>query len=129
MKPAKPYKSRSMMARISIWTITNHDFLAGRIRTYVWSATATILFLSIGSIIPLQTALYLLLFCGLGLMILIWILINWRKAILLNIQDEKLRIIAHAAMLALIHARESRHHGIENHHGPIHRWLNRKSHF
>ena len=88
---------RNYLARVSIWTIIHHHFLAGRIRTYVWTASAIVLFLPVAGIISLQVALNILLFCGLSMMILLWSLIRWRKAILLNIKDEELKLAAHAA--------------------------------
>ena len=105
MNPKHPYNPPSCLARISVWTIVHHDFLAAQVRIYVWAASAAVLFLSITSLIPLQLALHLLLFCGLGVLILLWALIHWRRSILLAIQDENLKLEAHAAMLSLIHAR------------------------
>jgi len=110
MNLKQPFKHHSSLARISIWTIVHHDFLAAQIRIYVWAASATVLFLSITSLIPLQLSLYLLLFCGLGILILLWSLINWRRSILLDIQDDELKLEAHGAMLSLIHAK---HHSVE----------------
>lgn len=128
MNRKQPFNPRSALARISIWTIINHDFLAGRVRTYIWSASATVLFLSFTGIIPLQIALYLLLFCGLGVMILLWSLIHWRKAILLDIRDEELKQTAHAVMLALIHARQAGQSAVEKQKGFNQRWSKKKSH-
>lgn len=128
MKRATPSRSRFILARISIWTIINHNFLAERIRTYIWAASATVLFLSIASIVSLQVALYILLFCGCGMLILLWSLIHWRKTILLDIQDAELKQTAHAAMLALIHARQASKRSLENHNRHHHRWLDKKSH-
>ena len=105
MNRNRPFKRHASLARISIWTITHHDFLAAQLRIYVWSASATVLFLSITGLISLQLALHLLLFCGLGILILVGSLINWRKAILLGIRDDDLKLEAHAAMLRLIHSR------------------------
>ena len=34
MNRKQPFNPRSSLARISIWTIINHDFLAARVRTY-----------------------------------------------------------------------------------------------
>lgn len=127
MSSTKPFKFKSVLARASIWTIVNHNFLAGQIRIYVWSAAATVLFLSVASIIPLHTALYLLLFCGCAMMILLWSLISWRKAILLDIQNPELRKTAHAAMLALIHSKASRRNQMKKKTVPHHRWFSRKS--
>lgn len=115
MKRASPSAGRSWLARISIWTIVHHDFLAGQIRIYVWTASATVLILSIFRIIPLQTALYILLFCVCAITILLWSLIHWRRSILLKIQDRTLKQRAHLAMLNLIHARA--HHSSHRHTG------------
>ena len=127
MERASPPKIQSLLARISIWTIVNHDFLAGRIRIYLWTASATLLFFSVASIIPIRIALYLLLFCGCALMILLWSLINWRKSILLSIRDQAMRQSAHAAMLTLIHARQADRSGMQRRERPLHRWLHKKS--
>lgn len=105
MNPKHPFKRQSSLARISIWTIVHHDFLAAQIRIYVWAASATVLFLSLTGLIPLQLALHLLLFCGLGILILLWSLIYWRRSILLSIRDGDLKLEAHGAMLSLIHSR------------------------
>ena len=112
------------LARMSIWTIVHHQWLAGQIRFYIWCATATVLFLSIASIIPLTIALTILLFCGTGMLILLWSLIRWRRSILLSIRDEKLKQRAHAAMLALIRSKPSA--AIKT--GPSWRWRNNKYH-
>jgi hypothetical protein len=128
MNSTKPSKFGSVLARASIWTIVNHNFLAGQVRIYVWSASAMVLFLCVASIIPLQTALNILLFCGCSMMILLWSLITWRKSILLDIQDPELKKIAHAAMLALIYSKESQYNDMKKRTAPLHRWLSGKSH-
>jgi len=110
MKRERPAKPGNVLERISVWTLIHHDFLVIRIRIYMWSASFTILFFAVAGIIPLRTALYLLLFCGCGIMLLLWSLIQWRRSILLGIQDEKLRLTAHAAMLRLISARQPHSH-------------------
>jgi hypothetical protein len=129
MKRVKAPGSRSILARASIWTIVNHDFLAGHIRNYIWGASATVFALCLAHIIPLHTALYILIFSGFGSMVLLWFLIQWRKAILLNIRDEELRRTAHAAMLALIHARQTGSPGVENPHRHHPHWFKKKSHY
>lgn len=129
----KPVNPRFSLVRVSIWTIINHNFLAERIRSYVWTASAIVLFLSVAGFFSLQVALQLLLFCGLGMMILLWSLIQWRKAILQNIRDEELKRTAHAAMLALIHSKQAvvkqaRHSTAKNQKRPSQRWLKKNSH-
>lgn len=116
------------LARLSIWTLVHHDWLAAQIRFYVWSASATVLFFSIASIIPLQIALTILLFCGLGMLIVLWSLIQWRKSIILAIRDEELKRLAHAAMLALIHSRQIGGPTIVHRKGPIRRWVKKRYH-
>jgi uncharacterized membrane protein len=123
------FNSGEPLARISIWTIVHHRWLAAQIRFYVWLASATILLLSIASVIPLQTALYALLFSGLGILILLWLLIHWRKSILLAIRDEQLKQAAHAAMLTLIGSRQAGTAATDNPSGPRRRWVKKKSHF
>jgi hypothetical protein len=114
MNHAKPSSRRSRLVRISIWTVRHHDFLARQIRIYVWTASALVLMLPIFSIIPLPIALYILLFCICAITILLWFLINWRKAILINIQDPELRQQAYRAMLHLIDAKvHHRPHHVE----------------
>lgn len=128
MNSTNPSKFKSVLARASIWTIVNHNFLAAQIRIYLWSASATVLFFAVAGIIPLHTALYLLLFCGSVIMILLWFLITWRKTILLDIQNPELRKSAHAAMLALIHCKTPRHNKMKRKTVPLYRWFSRKSH-
>jgi hypothetical protein len=127
-KPSRPSRFGSVLVRASIWTIINHNFIAGQIRIYLWSASATVLFLAVASIIPLHIALYILLFCGCAMMLLLWALIVWRKAILLDIQNPELRKTAHAAMLALINSKSSRHDKMKKKTVPLYRWFNWKSH-
>jgi hypothetical protein len=90
--------------------------------------SATIFILCLASIISLPIALYAMIFFGFGTMVLLWTLIQWRKAILLDIRDEALRRSAHAAMLALIHTRQKRKQVLGNQQGPHPRWFDRKSH-
>ena len=97
MKHVNPPPSRSILALASIWTLNHHDFLAGRIQSYVWAASATVLFFSVAGILSLRTALYVILVGGIGMLVLLGSLIHWRKAILLDIRDETLKQAAHAA--------------------------------
>lgn len=95
-------------ARLSIWSIRYHDLLVAHLRIYVWSATATILLLSLAGIISLSTALNAILFSALSLAILIWLLLERRRTILLRIEDPELRRSAETAMHAFIYARRDR---------------------
>lgn len=116
------------LARIGIWTIVHHNWLAAQIRLYVWLASATVLMLSIASVITLQTALYVLLFGGLGSLFLVWLLIQWRRSILLAIRDEKLKQAALAAMLALICSRQAGVPATDNQALPYWCWVKKKNH-
>ena len=95
-------------ARLSIWSIRHHDALVAHLRYYVWFAAATVLLLSLASRISLTTALYAILFSSLGLVILIWLLLERRRTILLGIQDEELRREAEDAMRVFIYSRRDR---------------------
>jgi hypothetical protein len=109
MKPTpKPPLTWQWPARLSIWSIRQHNLLVIHLRIYVWSAAATILLLALGNVISLSTALYAILFIALGLMVLIWLLLERRRTILLRIEDATLRKEAEAAMLAFIDARRDR---------------------
>lgn len=128
MNRQPPVPPGALLARLSIWTLVHHDWLAAQIRFYVWTASATILFFSIASIIPLQIALLILLFGGLGTLIVLWSLIHWRKSILLAIRDEALKQLAHTAMLNLINSRQIGRPAIVHRDGPIRRWVKKKHH-
>ena len=108
MNRKSPFDFTCSLARISIWTIVHHNWLAAQIRFYIWCASATVLFLSLASLIPLPVALMILLVSGMGLLILLWTLIRWRRSILLSIRDQDLRQRAYAAMLALIRSKPDR---------------------
>ena len=109
MKPTpKPPVPWQWPARLSIWSIRRHNLLVAHLRIYVWSAATTILLLALGNVISLSTALYAILFSALGLMALIWLLLERRRTILLRIENKALRREAEAAMLAFIHARRDR---------------------
>jgi hypothetical protein len=128
MNRISSFNSGKPLVRISIWTIVHHQWLAAQFRLYVWLASATLLLLSIASVIPLQTALYALLFSGLGTLIVVWLLIQWRKSVLLSIRDENLKQAAHAAMLALIRSKKAGTSAADGHTGPQRAWAKKKSH-
>lgn len=106
--PNPPNSQWRWPARLSIWSIRYHDLVVAHLRIYVWSATATILLLSLGNIISLTTALYAILISSMGLVILIWLLLERRRTILLRIKDPRLCQAAEAAMHAFIYARRER---------------------
>jgi hypothetical protein len=73
---------------------------------YVWSAVFVTLVMAFAQIIPLESALHGILVMGLGIGALLWVFIEWRRTLLLNIEDPELKRKAHEAMLVLIGSRE-----------------------
>jgi hypothetical protein len=96
---------RNLMTRFWIWTIKNHDVIVVNIGIYTFTAVAAILFLCIGGVIHLQTALNSILFGGLGNFAIIWLLLEIRRNHLLKITDPELRQKAHEEMLVFIYRR------------------------
>lgn len=105
MKPIQKKKTKRSIATVCIWTIRHHDYLVAQIRIYMWSASATVLFLSLAGLIRLETALFSLLFGALSIAILLWTLNEIRRHLLLHIRDPQLKKEAYEAMLAFIQAR------------------------
>lgn len=93
-------------AKFCIWTIQQHNYIINRIRLYVWSASATVLFLSLINKIHLQMALHIILFGTISIVVMIWVLLSIRKALLLRINDPELKKIVYEAMLVFISSRE-----------------------
>lgn len=100
MKTAAPKKKTGRkMAKFWIWTIRNHDIIAANIRIYMFAGVAVILLLGIGGAVHLKAALNAILLGGLGIAAILWVLIENRRASLLNIVDPDLREDAHIAMI------------------------------
>jgi len=98
--------SATLAAKACIWSIRNQQRLMARLRTTMWAFSATILVLSISGRFGLQTALLIIGFGGLGVVVMLTGLIQTRRILLLNIQDPDLRRQAHVAMLELIDLKE-----------------------
>jgi hypothetical protein len=92
----------SIGVRLSIWSVRNQLWLTGQVRIYIFAGTALIAFLALAGVISIETAMFSSLCGGLAIMGLIWILIQQRKAILLNIEAPEVREQAHHAMLAYL---------------------------
>ena len=99
-------RSEGLMTRFWIWTIKNHNVLVINIGIYTFTAVAAILFLSIGGVIHIQTALNAILLGGLGNFAILWILLESRRNHLLKITDPKLRKKAYEEMLVFIYQRK-----------------------
>jgi len=92
----------SIGIRLSIWSVRNQSWLAGQVRIYVFAGTALIAFLALARVISIETAMFSALCGGLVIAGLIWTLVQWRKAVLLNIEAPEVRQRAHQAMLAYL---------------------------
>ena len=108
MKENTPKETGARMAKFWIWTIRNHDAIAGALRIYMFAAVAMILLLCIGGVIHLKAALVSILFGGLSICALVWIVIENRRTQLYHITDPKLRRQAHEAMMEFIYLRKNR---------------------
>ena len=90
-----------------IWTIRRQNRIAATIRTQLMSAVSVVLLLSILLPIRLETALHIILYTGLTVIGLLWLLIERRKYWLLGIRDPVLKDAAHQAMIAYLKQRTS----------------------
>jgi len=106
MDPKITRESGRFIERLCVWTVRHHDFVRSRVCLYTWTGTVTVLFFTIAMRISIETALSAILFSGLAVMMILWILIERRKTILLGITDPDLREQAYAAMLSLICSRK-----------------------
>ncbi len=106
MRPDSPHKTGRKMAKFWIWTIRKHSFIAANVKIYMFAAVALILFLCIGGVIHLKTALVSIFFGGLSLCALLWVCIENRRTALNGISDPELRKEAHEAMLLFIYPRK-----------------------
>jgi hypothetical protein len=98
---------KNRTARWSIWTIRHHDLIVSQLSLYTFGATALVLLVVLSGKISLESALAGLMLGALAIGLLLWILIEQRKSILLNIDDPQLRRRAHQAMLEFMaHRRE-----------------------
>jgi hypothetical protein len=91
-----------------LWTIRRQDHISATIRIQLMSAVSVVLLLSILLPIQLETALHIILYTGLTIIGLLWVLIERRKSWLLDIQDPVLKEAAHQAMIFYLDQRRSR---------------------
>ena len=90
-----------------LWTIRRQHHISATIRTQLMSAVSVVLLLSILLPIRLETALHVILYTGLTVIGLLWILIERRRSWLLGIQDPVLKETAHQAMITYLKQRTS----------------------
>jgi hypothetical protein len=106
MKKDTHDRSENLMTRFWIWTIKYHNVLVINIGIYTFTAIAAILFLALGGVIHLETALNSILLGGLGNFSILWILLEIRRNHLLKITDPELRKKAYEEMLVFIYQRK-----------------------
>ena len=90
-----------------LWTIRRQNRISATIRTQLMSAVSVVMLLSILLPIRLETALHVILYTGLTVIGLLWVLIERRRSWLLGIQDPALKEAAHQAMIAYLKQRTS----------------------
>ncbi|MGB5420968.1 MAG: hypothetical protein WBN03_02345, partial [Desulfobacterales bacterium] len=90
-----------------LWTIRRQNHISDIIRTQLMSVVSVVLLLSILLPIRLETALHVILYTGLTVIGLLWVLIERRRSWLLGIQDPVLKEAAHQAMIAYLKQRTS----------------------
>lgn len=90
-----------------LWTIRRQNHISDIIRTQLMSVVSVVLLLSILLPIRLETALHVILYTGLTVIGLLWVLIERRRSWLHGIQDPVLKEAAHQAMIAYLKQRTS----------------------
>jgi hypothetical protein len=90
-----------------LWTIRHQHHISATIRTQLMSGVSVVLLLSILLPIRLETALHVILYTGLTVIGLLWILIERRRSWLLGIQDPVLKETAHQTMITYLKQRTS----------------------
>lgn len=98
-------KPKHLWIRLSIWSLKRHDNLIYALRMSMLSFSAVVLLAAVIGKLDLQTALRILAFGGLGIVVLLTGLVVTRRNILLAIDDPDLRVEAHQALLALIRSK------------------------
>ncbi|MEJ2039418.1 MAG: hypothetical protein P8X55_10835 [Desulfosarcinaceae bacterium] len=102
------------IVKVCVWSVRNQAWLAGRIRIYIFGAACVVFLFAFAGILTPKTALLSVFFGGIGILVLIWGLVQQRKNLLLGIQDPKLRKEAHEAMMAYLHQIGHEPSGSEN---------------
>lgn len=92
--------------RLCIWTIRHHDWLVARLREYVWLACGAVLLLSAAGGIRIETALRIIAFGIMGIVVALVGLVLARRFHLLRVTDPDLKAEAYEVMLALIRQRK-----------------------
>jgi hypothetical protein len=90
-----------------LWTIRRQHYISAVIRAQMMTAVSVVLLLSILLPIRLETALHIILYTGLTVIGLLWVLIERRRSWLLGIQDPVLKETAHQAMITYLRQRTS----------------------
>ena len=101
---------RHPWVRVSIWSLKRHDHLIAVLRMVMMAFPVMVLLPVFAGRIDLETALRVIAFGGLGVVVLLTGLVLTRRNVLLHIDDPALRTEAYQAMLALISARGAIHH-------------------
>jgi hypothetical protein len=94
-------------ANFFLWTIRRQHHISAIIRTQLMSAVSVLLLLSILLPIRLETALHIILYTGLTVIGLLWVLIERRRSWLLGIQEPVLKETAHQAMITYLSQKTS----------------------
>ena len=105
MKNDHTGRMSKLKSRFWISTIKYHDLIVAHIRIYMFAGVAFILLLGLGGFIHIQTALYSILFGGLAILILLWMLLEVRRSHLFQITDPVLKQKAYDVMLEFIYRR------------------------
>ena len=92
-------------AEFYLWTIRRQNHISATIRTQLMSVVSVVLLLSILLPIRLETALHVIVYTGLTVIGLLWVLIERRRSWLLGIQDPVLKETAHQAMIFYLEQR------------------------
>jgi len=103
-------RRRHPWIRLSIWSLKRHNHLIAILRMVMMAFAVMVLLPVFGGRIDLETALRVIAFGGLGVVVLLTGLVLTRRNVLLHIADPALKTEAYRAMLALIRSRGPIHH-------------------
>ncbi len=116
IEPQYPYnkiqKNRTFksIVEICLWTIRHHDVIVSSLRIYMFAATMTILMFAVSGSVHTRSACMAIIVGCLIIALLIWIFSEIRKAILLGIDEPKLKAKVHRILLAFIESHHIRSH-------------------
>jgi branched-subunit amino acid transport protein AzlD len=96
---------KHLWIRLSIWSLKRHDDLIAVLRMVMMAFPYVVLLAVFAGRLDLETALRVIGFGALAVVVLITGLVLTRRNVLLGIDDPDLRSEAHQAMLALIRSR------------------------